>query len=69
MLKLIGVVFLVQGLDVLVHRGIYEAAKGIYEQMLLEVRAHLKSCNLSFHRTFSWWEFVSAHKSYVANKK
>lgn len=34
---------LVQGLDVLVHRGIYEAAKGIYEQMLPEVRAHMKS--------------------------
>ena len=33
----------VQGLDVLVHRGIYEAAKGIYQQMLPEVRAHLKS--------------------------
>lgn len=32
-----------EGLDVLVHRGIYEAAKGIYEQMLPEVRAHLKS--------------------------
>lgn len=27
----------------LVHRGIYEAAKGIYEQMLPEVRAHLKA--------------------------
>lgn len=27
----------------LVHRGIYEAAKGIYEQMLPEVRDHLKS--------------------------
>ncbi|OVA02557.1 Lipase [Macleaya cordata] len=32
-----------EGLDVLVHRGIYAAAKGIYEQMLPEVRAHLKS--------------------------
>ncbi|KAA8543041.1 hypothetical protein F0562_021464 [Nyssa sinensis] len=32
-----------EGLDVLVHRGIYEAAKGIYAQMLPEVRAHLKS--------------------------
>ncbi|KAL0459750.1 UNVERIFIED_CONTAM: Phospholipase A1 PLIP2, chloroplastic [Sesamum latifolium] len=32
-----------EGLDVLVHRGIYEAAKGIYEQMLPEIRAHLKS--------------------------
>ncbi|KAH7516987.1 hypothetical protein FEM48_Zijuj09G0014300 [Ziziphus jujuba var. spinosa] len=30
-------------LDVVVHRGIYEAAKGIYEQMLPEVHAHLKS--------------------------
>ncbi|XP_068312168.1 phospholipase A1 PLIP2, chloroplastic-like [Pyrus communis] len=33
-----------EGLDVLVHRGIYEAAKGIYKQMLPEVHAHLKSC-------------------------
>ncbi|WVY97265.1 hypothetical protein V8G54_029416 [Vigna mungo] len=32
-----------EGLDVLVHRGIYEAAKGMYEQMLPEVHAHLKS--------------------------
>ncbi|XP_011079576.1 uncharacterized protein LOC105163063 isoform X2 [Sesamum indicum] len=32
-----------EGLDVLVHRGIYEAAKGIYEQMLPEIRVHLKS--------------------------
>lgn len=31
-----------EGLDVIVHRGIYEAAKGIYEQMLPEVQAHLK---------------------------
>lgn len=27
----------------LVHRGIYEAAKGTYEQMLPEIHAHLKS--------------------------
>lgn len=32
-----------EGMDVLVHRGIYEAAKGIFEKMLPEVRAHLKS--------------------------
>ncbi|XVE73410.1 hypothetical protein DITRI_Ditri11bG0115800 [Diplodiscus trichospermus] len=32
-----------EGLDVLVHRGIYEAAKGMYEQMLPEIRFHLKS--------------------------
>ncbi|KAL7172043.1 hypothetical protein ACSBR2_031690 [Camellia fascicularis] len=32
-----------EGLDVIVHRGIYEAAKGLYEQMLPEVRDHLKS--------------------------
>lgn len=32
-----------EGLDVIVHRGIYEAAKGIYEKMLPEVRDHLKS--------------------------
>ncbi|TYJ09162.1 hypothetical protein E1A91_A11G121900v1 [Gossypium mustelinum] len=31
-----------EGLDVLVHRGIYEAAKGMYEQMLPDVRSHLK---------------------------
>lgn len=32
-----------EGLDVFVHRGIYEAAKGTYQQMLPEVRAHLHS--------------------------
>ncbi|CAA0822310.1 alpha/beta-Hydrolases superfamily protein [Striga hermonthica] len=32
-----------EGLDILVHRGIYEAAKGIYKQMLPEIHAHLKS--------------------------
>ncbi|PIA61146.1 hypothetical protein AQUCO_00300577v1 [Aquilegia coerulea] len=32
-----------EGFDTLVHRGIYEAAKGIYEQMLPEIRAHLES--------------------------
>lgn len=31
-----------EALDVIVHRGIYEAAKGIYEQMLPEVHAHLQ---------------------------
>ncbi|RWW23154.1 hypothetical protein GW17_00012617 [Ensete ventricosum] len=35
--------FVIQGLDVPVHRGIYEAAKGMYQQMLPEVRTHLKS--------------------------
>lgn len=30
-----------QGTEVLVHRGIYEAAKGIYEQFLPEIRDHL----------------------------
>ncbi|XP_059625601.1 phospholipase A1 PLIP2, chloroplastic [Cornus florida] len=35
--------FQFEGLDVFVHRGIYEAAKGIYEQMLPEIHAHLKS--------------------------
>ncbi|KAF5741536.1 hypothetical protein HS088_TW10G00536 [Tripterygium wilfordii] len=39
-----------EGLDVLVHRGIYNAAKGIYEQMLPEVQAHLKLCGR--HATF-----------------
>ncbi|XAR58387.1 hypothetical protein NMG60_11013770 [Bertholletia excelsa] len=32
-----------EGLDVLVHRGIYEVAKGMYKQMLPEVQAHLKA--------------------------
>ncbi|URD80467.1 Lipase (class 3), partial [Musa troglodytarum] len=32
-----------EGLDVPVHRGIYEAAKGMYQQMLPAVRTHLKS--------------------------
>ncbi|KAF9617851.1 hypothetical protein IFM89_039033 [Coptis chinensis] len=31
-----------EGTDVLVHRGIYEAAKGIYEQFLPEILNHLK---------------------------
>ncbi|XP_047308321.1 phospholipase A1 PLIP2, chloroplastic-like [Impatiens glandulifera] len=31
-----------EGYDVLVHRGIYEAAKRIYKQMLPEIRLHLK---------------------------
>ena len=30
-----------QGTDVLVHRGIYEAAKGIYEQFMPEIVEHL----------------------------
>ncbi|KAL2345464.1 hypothetical protein Fmac_006749 [Flemingia macrophylla] len=30
-----------EGFDVHVHRGIYEAAKGTYQQMLPEIRAHL----------------------------
>lgn len=30
-----------QGTDVLVHRGIYEAAKGIYEQFMPEIMDHL----------------------------
>ncbi|KDO87039.1 hypothetical protein CISIN_1g004536mg [Citrus sinensis] len=42
--------FVIQGLEVVVHRGIYEAAKGIYEQMLPEVHAHLKACGK--HATF-----------------
>lgn len=32
-----------EGLDVLVHRGIYEAAKGMYHQMLPYVRSHLRT--------------------------
>eukprot|EP00252_Welwitschia_mirabilis_P009589 TRINITY_DN22246_c0_g1_i1.p1 TRINITY_DN22246_c0_g1~~TRINITY_DN22246_c0_g1_i1.p1 ORF type:complete len:568 (+),score=44.74 TRINITY_DN22246_c0_g1_i1:123-1706(+) len=31
-----------EGFDVLVHRGIYEAAKGIYEQILPEIRCYIK---------------------------
>ncbi|PWA41595.1 Lipase, class 3 [Artemisia annua] len=31
-----------EGLDVIVHRGIYEAAKGIFEQMLPEILAHIE---------------------------
>ncbi|KAK9055854.1 hypothetical protein SSX86_026941 [Deinandra increscens subsp. villosa] len=31
-----------EGLDVIVHRGIYEAAKGIYDQMLPEIHAHFQ---------------------------
>lgn len=32
-----------EGTDVLVHRGIYEAAKGIYEQFLPEIQSHLSA--------------------------
>ncbi|CAM0880715.1 unnamed protein product [Alopecurus aequalis] len=32
-----------EGLDVLVHRGIYEAAKGMYHQMLPFVKSHLRN--------------------------
>ncbi|KAK6941058.1 Fungal lipase-like domain [Dillenia turbinata] len=32
-----------EGMDVLVHRGIYEVAKGIYDQMLPDIRSHLRS--------------------------
>lgn len=44
---------LFQGFDILVHRGIYEAAKGIYEQMLPEVRTHLKN-----HGKYSTFRFT-----------
>ncbi|XP_073115063.1 phospholipase A1 PLIP1, chloroplastic-like isoform X2 [Elaeis guineensis] len=33
-----------EGMEVLVHRGIYEAAKGIYEQFMPEIEDHLKRC-------------------------
>jgi hypothetical protein len=32
-----------EGTGVLVHRGIYEAAKGIYEQVIPEIEAHLRA--------------------------
>lgn len=32
-----------QGTDVLVHRGIYEAAKGIYEQFMPEIENHMET--------------------------
>ncbi|PAN31600.1 hypothetical protein PAHAL_5G430300 [Panicum hallii] len=40
-------------LDVLVHRGIYEAAKGIYHQMLPYVKSHLKACGKSARLRFT----------------
>ncbi|KAF8762221.1 hypothetical protein HU200_009774 [Digitaria exilis] len=40
-------------LDVLVHRGIYEAAKGMYHQMLPYVKAHLKTCGKSARLRFT----------------
>lgn len=39
--------------DVLVHRGIYEAAKGMYHQMLPYVKAHLKSWGRSARLRFT----------------
>ncbi|KAJ6795233.1 Uncharacterized protein M6B38_227640 [Iris pallida] len=32
-----------EGMEVLVHRGIYEAAKGIYEQFMPEILAHVRA--------------------------
>ncbi|CAL4964436.1 unnamed protein product [Urochloa decumbens] len=40
-------------LDVLVHRGIYEAAKGIYHQMLPYVKSHLNACGKSARLRFT----------------
>nr|CAB3472677.1 unnamed protein product [Digitaria exilis] len=40
-------------LDVLVHRGIYEAAKGMYHQMLPYVKAHLKARGKSARLRFT----------------
>ncbi|KAJ0779157.1 putative fungal lipase-like domain, alpha/Beta hydrolase, phospholipase A1 PLIP1/2/3 [Helianthus annuus] len=31
-----------EGMDVIVHRGIYEAAKGMYDQMMPEILAHIQ---------------------------
>ncbi|WVZ96630.1 hypothetical protein U9M48_042243 [Paspalum notatum var. saurae] len=42
-----------EGLDVLVHRGIYEAAKGIYRQMLPYVKSHLRSHGKSARLQFT----------------
>ncbi|KAL6865130.1 hypothetical protein ACP4OV_016281 [Aristida adscensionis] len=42
-----------EGLDVLVHRGIYEAAKGIYQQLLPYVKSHLKNHGRSARLQFS----------------
>ncbi|CAN6351489.1 unnamed protein product [Urochloa humidicola] len=39
--------------DVLVHRGIYEAAKGIYQQMLPYVKSHLRSHGKSARLQFT----------------
>ncbi|KAK6141076.1 hypothetical protein DH2020_025188 [Rehmannia glutinosa] len=33
--------FVIQGTNVIVHRGIYEAAKGIYDQFMPEIKQHL----------------------------
>ncbi|KAL8170346.1 hypothetical protein V2J09_022150 [Rumex salicifolius] len=32
-----------EGFDIMVHRGIYEAAKGMFQQMLPEIRAHTRA--------------------------
>ena len=44
---------ILQELDVLVHRGIYEAAKGIYQQMLPYVKSHLEACGKSARLRFT----------------
>lgn len=42
-----------EGLNVLVHRGIYEAAKGIYQQMLPYVKSHLRNRGKSARLRFT----------------
>uniref|UniRef100_A0ACD5VXZ6 Uncharacterized protein n=1 Tax=Avena sativa TaxID=4498 RepID=A0ACD5VXZ6_AVESA len=42
-----------EGLDVLVHRGIYEAAKGMYHQMLPYVKSHLRNYGKSAELRFT----------------
>ncbi|KAL2478703.1 alpha/beta-hydrolase superfamily protein [Forsythia ovata] len=53
-----------EGTDVLVHRGIYEAAKGIYEQFMPEIMQHLNRfgdrSKTSIYWPFSWGQSCSS---------
>ncbi|XP_044500967.1 phospholipase A1 PLIP1, chloroplastic-like [Mangifera indica] len=44
-----------EGTDVLVHSGIYEAAKGIYKQLLPEIIDHQHKYGASIYWSFSSW--------------
>ncbi|XP_051141648.1 phospholipase A1 PLIP2, chloroplastic-like [Andrographis paniculata] len=52
--------------DVLVHRGVYEAAKGIYDQMLPEIKAHLE-CHRNHARFYFTGHSLGGSLSLLVN--